>query len=154
MQEYLFFKQFIYRRVEVYVNYITTRLKNEENASKFPNGRASFAVIMMKEVVRKYLEWVNERIRIDNISSNDVTEAELYWIISVLFWSQLTVMPMGNFNEILHELGVSTPTKEQCEFLPGNVCAFNPCLKSSEGGSWHGERYVVQFLNNIERLAY
>lgn len=86
-------------------------------------------MMIMKVVVRQFLEWINPAITIYNLPLNQVTKADFYWVVYVLLWSQRSGMSVDFNSEVCLELGLCIPTKAQSEFLPPKLCAFNPSFK-------------------------
>lgn len=160
-QEVIIEKDFVPRavdnRAEAYVRCVVERLRVEMNSlsGMLPTGRAAFAIMFLRPLIQKQVLWVNQRIRLENVSNLHVTEGDIVKFLAILFASHLTNLSLDSITKLVKELGHDCLGMEMVNFLSGNVCAFHPSMTHvSSASSWEARRDPTKFLTDFEFTAF
>lgn len=145
----------IYQRAGNYVRVVVSRMKIEASSPQLPQGRIGLVVLLMKPLVTTLLEWVNQRVRIEDGSTGNISEAAFYRFLALFLFSQSPGMSQDSFITLFGKLGFMTPSACHTSRLGNKLIPFHPTRRVTESaGTWRSQRDATQLLNDFERQAW
>lgn len=83
VEEDSFVSDLVNCRSQIYVKSIVTKLGKELESPSVPTGRTRCMVLLMKTLVHKLIEWINDRTQLDGSTDCDVNPQGFYRFLFV-----------------------------------------------------------------------
>lgn len=140
----VFMKEEMDRRA---ANFMEGALRNmllEMSLNALSSQRTEVVFMFLRPALLQQVDWVNQRLRIKNISHCSVTEGDILGFVAVLWWSHLTNLPLQEVVDDFVANILRPPTISLSRLLSSNLCDFHPELLPQE----------YNFVNVTTRLAH
>ena len=140
-----------------YVKTIVSKLQQDLKADGLEPTRVGVTVMIMRPLILKLVEWMNQQRNLKCEKNQMVSEAELWQYVSIMIYSHMTNQSFEICLDILPKLvdkSIIFPSKEKLRFIQTHLLAYSPKNRGDLPGAetWNAQRDRTTFLSDFERL--